>query len=97
MLNRNIQRICGTDVTVTEADPAIWATSGMGRGDAKQATILICKGMPDDVKKATLIHEVIHIILDMNGFSEETNNEKMVCVLSNGLYAWMKDTDILKG
>jgi hypothetical protein len=86
-----IQRICGIDTEVVNSDPSIWATSGMGRCEQKSAKILICAGLTPDVHNSTNVHEVVHMILDMNGFGEQTNNEQMVATLSNSLYAWMRD------
>ena len=86
-----IQRICGIDMSVEIADPSLWAENGMGRTSQKSGKILICQGMTKDTTNATNLHEVVHMILDMNGFHDATGDEKMVAVLANGLFAWLRD------
>jgi len=86
-----IQRICGVDVSVEHSDPTIWATNGMGRCEQKQARIFLCAGLPVDVTNSTNLHEVIHMVLDMNGFSDHANQEQLVSVLGSSLFAWMRD------
>jgi len=85
------QRICGVDVDVIISDPSLWSTNGMGRSSQVDSKIFLRDGMPPDVMKSTNVHEVIHMILDMNGFSEQTNNEALVATLSNGVTAWIRD------
>lgn len=44
----------------------------------KQASIRICEGMADDEAKITLVHEIIHAILQERGFDQQNNDEAMV-------------------
>ena len=85
-----IQRICGIDISVEVTDPSLWAENAMGRTSQKSDKILICSGMTKETTNSTNVHEVVHMILDMNGFHEATGDEKMVAVVANGLFAWMR-------
>ena len=52
--------------------------------------------LSEDHTGETFFHEVIHQILDHAKFTEETNNEKLVSVLANGIYQVLKDNKLLK-
>ncbi|EPC24522.1 hypothetical protein [Lacticaseibacillus paracasei] len=51
----------------------------------KQASIRICEGMADDEVKITLVHEIIHAILQERGFDQQNNDEAMVDGLAHAL------------
>lgn len=53
--------------------------------------IVLRRDMPVTAKNATLLHEILHMIADMNGLSEVANNEVSISVLATGLHAWMRD------
>jgi hypothetical protein len=79
--------ILSHEFKVTFDNGGVWSSDGMGRASLKSQTIHIDDTMPDDTKKTTLIHEVLHILSDMNhlGLTEE-----QVSSLSIGLYSVMK-------
>ena len=68
----------------------VWNSDGMGRASLKSQTIHIDDTMTDDGKKSTLIHEILHILSDLNhlGLTEE-----QVSSLSVGLYSVMKSNN----
>jgi len=51
----------------------------------KQASIRICEGMAEDEVKTTLLHEIIHAILQERGFDKQNNDEEMVDGLAHAL------------
>jgi len=62
----------------------------MGRSDLKAGQITIAKNMPRDIKNATLIHEVIHFILDDLGLHGNLK-ESFVASLSTALFSVMME------
>ena len=44
----------------------------------------------------TLFHEIVHIILEQNGFKEEAKDEKLVGIIGNAIYQVLKDNNLLK-
>jgi hypothetical protein len=87
-------RICGIDVNVEFSDPTMWANAGMGRCSQKENRIAICNGMDSDVEGATFLHEVIHMIADMNELRDLKNDETTIAVLANALNAFLKDNEL---
>lgn len=51
----------------------------------KPASIRICEGMAEDEAKITLVHEIIHAILQERGFDQQNNDEAMVDGLAHAL------------
>ena len=81
-------KILSQEVEVKESNPQEWSDNGMGRSSTKDNRILINKDMPDDAKTNTLLHEVIHMIANMNSIEL---NETAVSVLANGLFSFMRE------
>lgn len=88
---RGLVRICGQDFVVVEEDPPDWAGSTMGRSSMMKGRILIRDSMPKTAKDGTLIHEILHVILDMNGRRTESADEAFVSMLATALHAFMRD------
>lgn len=53
--------------------------------------IRIDKSMPDDLKKQTMLHEVIHAICDALGLYELGEDEQAVQSLATALYSVFRD------
>ena len=49
-----------------------------GETRSKQASIRICEGMAEDETKITLVHEIIHAILQERGLDQQNNDEALV-------------------
>lgn len=89
-------RICGQMVQITEDDPGDWQEEGMGRCRLSKGRISLCPDMPEDIKMATMLHEIIHMMADMNSLSF-LKDETGTSVLANSLLAFMKDNpDLIK-
>jgi hypothetical protein len=86
-----VMRLCGHDITVKIEAPGSWATNGMGRANERLAEILIANDCAPSAAHSTLLHEMIHLILDINGLHDLSQNETAVSVLSSSLLAWMRD------
>lgn len=87
-------RICGIDVHLVFSSPEDWATNGMGRSNELTNRITLRTGMQKDVEGQTLLHEVLHMIVDMNQLEKIKNDETIIAVLSNALNAFLRDNDL---
>lgn len=82
-------RIMAQWFTIEESNPEAWGTNcQMGRSNSMNGTILIRSDMPEDIKLGTLIHEIVHVVADMNGVQLK---EHVVASLANGLMTVLKD------
>lgn len=52
------------------------------------------EGMEKDVEGGVLLHEVIHMIADMNELKPIRDDETVIAVLSNALNAFLRDNDL---
>lgn len=86
-------RICGIDVNIVFSSPEDWATGGMGRSCQVTNRITIRKGMESDVEGAILLHEVLHMIADMNELPLG-KDEQQIAVLANALNAFLRDNHL---
>ena len=75
--------ICGLPFKIIYRDRNSRSDLSMGRCDSKDLTIHIDKDMPDAQKQATLVHEWLHAVLDINGIEA---SEILVSVLGTELY-----------
>ena len=80
--------ILGIEYEITQFENNARNDAAMGRGDSKTATIHLCKDMNDQVKRSTLLHEIIHQISDKLGLDL---NEAQVCGLETGLFPFFTD------
>lgn len=71
------------EINIVEEDPTLWSTNGMGRSSLSHGVIRIKADMPEDIKQSTLLHEVIHLVADMNGIKL---SETATTGLENGLF-----------
>lgn len=79
-------KIFGVDYTVDEVeivDRENYAC--VGWCDPRKATITVCRDLNDKIKQQTLIHEVIHAILESLSLHEESANEVLVQGLAAGI------------
>lgn len=70
-------------VKVDKKDKHVGESDGVGR------TIKIKKGLADEVKTSTILHEIIHSILYVTGQSERLTDEQeesLVLALEHGLH-----------
>lgn len=60
-------------------------------------TITLCSDLKPNHLQITLLHEVIHALLFQLGFYDETDNENLVCALSQSLYQVLVDNPEIFG
>jgi hypothetical protein len=75
--------ICGLPYTVYEREPNGANDPNYGKHDGKQLSIFIEASMPVAAKEATLIHEWMHAVYEVNGVAHE---EQHVSVMAAELY-----------
>lgn len=82
--------IHGQMIQLEFSDPSDWGHDGaMGRSNSTMGRIMVNREMPTDIQASTLLHEVIHQCLSMNGFVE--TEEGLVSVLANSLFGFFRD------
>ncbi|MCP1225713.1 hypothetical protein [Sebaldella sp. S0638] len=65
-----------------------------GEIDYLKQVIKIRKDCSPEYQESTLLHEIIHGILEQLGFDEENKNEHLICSLETGLYQVLKENSI---
>lgn len=90
MSNKFNLRLCAHDLTVKIECPGSWSSDGMGRSDEMNGEILLREGMPPSIQCATLLHEVVHMILGIHGLTDE-NNEVAISTLAAGILSLLRD------
>lgn len=78
--------ICGLTHEVVEVEDKFNVDCHMGMIEYKDLVIKINKDMPDEAKKETLCHEMIHGILVHLGYQDMSNDEQLVQALGNAIY-----------
>lgn len=80
--------VCGLKYKVKEVEVIDEGYEGIvqGRIEYSKQKILLKKKLPKQIKKETLIHEIIHGVLLHIGRTDLTEDEMFVQSLANGLY-----------
>ena len=69
-------------------DPGLWVEDELGKCSLKNGKILLNKNLPKDVLSSTLLHEVTHMIADLNSIDLD---EQVVDNLSLGYLSFIKN------
>lgn len=79
--------ICGIPHTVVEIEDKFNAdTIHYGQIEYSKCEITINKNIPDELKKETLCHEIVHGMLYHLGFFDQYTDERLVQALGNAIY-----------
>ena len=78
---------CNFEVMYTKEPIIVDNKTCYGRIDYDSATILIDDDVADYTKNVSLLHEIIHGILDSRGFHEESADEDFVEQIARCLYS----------
>lgn len=81
-----IVNICGVPHKVIEKKDSFDCDTHFGQINYKDLEIIINKNMPEEVKKETICHEMIHGILVHLGYNEQSQDEQFVQALGNAIY-----------
>lgn len=77
--------ICGIEHEVIEFEDNFDTETHMGQIDYGNCTIRINKDMPDQLKRATLCHEILHGMLVHIGRDDLAEDEQLVTALGNAI------------
>lgn len=86
--------ICGLPHEVLELEDNFNMDCHMGQIEYKDLVIKINKNMPEEHKKETLCHEMIHGILVHLGYMDQSQDEQFVQALGNAIYQGFEVKDI---
>ena len=88
--------ICGIPYTIKEVNVIDDVSSGkiLGRIEYGKQEIQVRSDLPKEAKEETIIHEMVHGILEHIGEDELTVNEKFVQQLANAIYNSSFDLNI---
>jgi len=78
--------ICGIKHRIIECEDKFNVDSHLGMIDYKAAEIRINKDMAQQVKEATICHEVLHGLLVHIGRDDMSEDEQFVTALGNAIY-----------
>lgn len=77
--------ICGIMHKVVEVDDYFYDDTYFGDIDYKNAVIKISKNMNIDIKKETLCHEILRVMLTHLGYDSLSDDEQLVNALGNAI------------
>lgn len=78
--------ICGVPHTVIECEDKFDVDAHFGQIDYKACEIRVNKDLPNESKKETICHEMIHGILVHLGYDDLAHDEQFVQALGNAIY-----------
>ena len=88
---------CNFEVMYTKEPIIVDNKTCYGRIDYDSATILIDDDVADYTKNVSLLHEIVHGILDSRGFHEESADEDFVEQVARCLYSTLLHSpDLIK-
>ena len=88
--------ICGIPYTVKECEDHFDSDCHCGLIIYSECLIKINKNMHEEMKKATLCHEIMHGILLNIGREDLCNDENFVTALGNAIYATFEVKEVEK-
>lgn len=77
--------ICGVPHEVVEVKDEFDSDCHFGQIEYSKCLIKVNKEMPDEMKVSTVVHEMMHGILNHLGYEDLANDEKFVRVLGNAI------------
>lgn len=78
--------ICGIPHKIIECEDNFNVDTHFGMIDYKELVIKVNKDMPEEAKKETICHEMLHGILVHLGYEEFSQNEQFVQALGNAIF-----------
>ena len=63
--------------------------SGMGRADSIDGTVRLRSGLPPGTREATILHEILHLIADMNDLKIK-DDDTVISVLATQLLDFLR-------
>lgn len=93
----NIQKvkIMATEYEVVEVDQIDKYERLLGQINYSEQTIKIDKGISEDLKMETLLHEILHGVLEKLGLNDINDNEQKVQSIATTLYLVLKENNLI--
>lgn len=86
-------KVLGHNIKVELDSPGDWSEYGLGRANLLTQTIKLNEALKDDARNVTLLHEIIHLVSDMNAMEL---TESQVSTLATSLYTIVNEnTDLI--
>ncbi len=81
-------KIISIEFELIESSPGMWNRGAMGRSHYGDCKILLDENLPENVKMQTLMHEIVHMIYQMNDLPHM--DEATISGLSNPLFDFLR-------
>lgn len=80
-------------------DPGLFKAGawGLAYGDETGYGIRVGNKLQPEFQRRTALEEIVHIILDMGGYEQESQNEPLVKHITNGIDSVLTDNDWVIG
>lgn len=88
-------KILATDYKVEEVEQINKFERLLGEIDYIEQTIKIDKSISEDLKMETLIHEIIHGILEKLGYTDFNQDEQKVHSIASTMYLVLKENNLI--
>ncbi len=88
-------KILGIPYTVEEVESIPETIDTIGVCEVSKQKILIKKSLSKELKKQTLLHEILHALFWSMGEYELGENEKLVQSLATSLYQLFEENDFI--
>lgn len=88
-------KILATEYKVEEVEQIDKYQRLLGQIEYTEQTIKIDKNISEDMKKETLIHEILHGILEKLGYEELNEDEQKVHSIAATMYLVLKENQLI--
>ena len=88
-------KIMATEYSVEEVEQIDKYQRLWGQIDYAEQTIKIDKNIPESLKRETLVHEILHGILEKLGYLELNEDEQKVHSIASTMYQVLKDNNLI--
>lgn len=88
-------KILASEYEVIEVEQIDKNRRVLGEIDYTEQTIKLEKDLPKELKNETLIHEILHGILEKLGYDDINNDEQKVQSIASTLYCVLKENNLI--
>ena len=88
-------KIMATTYDVEEVDQIDKYTRLLGQIQYVEQKIMIDKNISEDMKRETLIHEILHGILEKLGYNNINDDEQKVHSIASTMYLVLKENNLI--
>lgn len=88
-------KILATEYDLVEEEQIDKYQRLLGQINYVEQVIKLDKTIPEDLKKETLIHEILHGVLEKLGYEEINNDEQKVHSIASTMYCVLKENKLI--